>query len=104
MAKAKTTRPLAKERISSLTPHILTLAKQASDQLAELSRILGTHLSLCAAVEPESEEDAVDFFASPDQVVVLRRSLNREMQWQVKTLGHSIDAIYACAAELKRRP
>lgn len=98
----KTDRPRKPERIVALTPHILMLAEQVTEQLAQLSTTLEASISLDTAVAPESPEDAVETFAPPEQIAVMRRSLKAEMRWQVKTLGQSIDAIYACAAELRR--
>lgn len=62
----------------------------------------GVGFSLDTAVEPESEEDAVETFAPPEQIAVMRRALKAEMRRQVNVVGYSVDAIYACAAELKR--
>lgn len=79
------------------------LAEQATEQLTQLTRILDANISLDTAVEPESAEDAVEAFAPPEQIAVMRRSLKAEMQRQLRTLGHSIGAIHTCATELRRR-
>lgn len=100
-SKSRTVRPLKPERVASLSPHILMLAEQSLEQLAQLSTTLGASISLDTAVAPESAEDAVETFAPPEQIDAMRRSLKAEMRRQVKALGHSIDAIYACAAELQ---
>ena len=100
MPKSPSGKPLKRERIASLTPHILMLAEQTTEQLTHLSTTLEASISLDAAVEPESKEDTVETFAPPEQISAMRRSLKAEMRRQVKTLGHSIDAIYACADEL----
>lgn len=78
------------------------LARQATEQLAQLSTLVEAGISLDTAVEPGSEEDAVETFAPPQQIAVMRRALKAEMRRQVNVVGHSVDAIYACAAELKR--
>lgn len=98
----KTDRPLKSVRVASLTPHILMMAEQSMEQLAQLSTTLEASVSLDTAVAPESAEDAVETFAPPEQISAMRRSLKAEMRRQVKSLGHSIDAIYACADELHR--
>lgn len=71
-------------------------------QIAKLSTTLEAGISLDTAVSPESAEDAVETFAPPEQIDAMRRSLKAEMRQQVNTLGQSIVAIYACAAELKQ--
>lgn len=78
------------------------LAEQTMEQLTQLTTTLEASISLDAAVEPESKEDAVETFAPPEQIAAMRRSLKADMRRQVKSLGHSIDAIYACADELHR--
>jgi hypothetical protein len=98
----KTGRPLKSERVASLTPHILMLAEQGLQQLTQLSTTLEASISLDTAVAPESAEDTVKTFAPPEQIDAMRRSLKAEMRRQAKTLGDSINAIYACAAELHR--
>ncbi|MGQ3117660.1 MAG: hypothetical protein ACT6UH_13045 [Hydrogenophaga sp.] len=98
----KTKRPDKSERIASLAPHILILAEQSLEQLAQLSTTLEASISLDTAVAPQSAEDVVGTFAPPEQIDAMRRSLKAEMRRQAKTLGDSINAIYACAAELHR--
>lgn len=98
----KTGRPLKSERVASLTPHILMLAEQSMEQLAQLSTTLEASISLDTAVAPASAEDVVGTFAPPEQIDAMRRSLKAEMRRQAKTLGDSINAIYACADELHR--
>jgi hypothetical protein len=100
--KRRSGRPLKPERVISLTPHILLLSEQSMEQLAQLSTTLEAAISLDTAVSPECEEDAVETFAPPEQIVAMRRSLKAEMRRQVMTLGHSVDAICACATELRR--
>lgn len=84
-------------------PHILMLAEQATEQLAQLVLTVDTQMSLDTVIAPESEEDMVEVFAPPEQMAVLQRSVKIELRRQVRALGHSIDAIYACAVELQRR-
>jgi len=98
----KSERPPKSERVASLTPHILMLAEQSMEQLAQLSTTLEASISLDTAVAPASAEDAVETFAPPEQIDAMRRSLKAEMRRQAKTLGDSINAIYACADELHR--
>lgn len=95
-------RPLKPERIASLTPHILMLAEQTTEQLAQLSTTLEASISLDTAVAPESEEDEVETLAPPEQIAAMRRSLKAEMRRQVRTLDDSINTIQTCAAELHR--
>ncbi len=101
-SKSRAGRPLKPERVATLTPHILLLAEQTKEQLAQLSNTLQASISLDTAVAPESAEDAVETFAPPEQIAAMRRSLNAEMRRQVKTAGYFSDAIYECAAELHR--
>lgn len=101
MPKPKSTRPAPQARIDSLTPHILLLTEQATEQLAQLALTVDAQISLDTAVEPENPEDAVEPFAPPEQIAVMRRSLHAEMLRQVKSLQSSLDTIYACTAELK---
>lgn len=101
-AKAQTRRPLKPKRVAILTPHILLLAEQSTEQLAQLSTTLEASISLDTAVAPESEEDEVETFTPPEQIAAMRRSLNAEMRRQVGTPGDSINPIPTCAAELHR--
>lgn len=93
------TKPKPK-RVAILTPHILLLAEQTKEQLAQLSTTLEASISLDTAIAPESPEDAVETFAPPEQIAAMRRSLKAEMRRQLKTVGYFSDAIYDCAAEL----
>jgi len=94
--------PLKAERVASLTPHILMLARQGIEQYAQLSITLEASISLDTAVAPESAEDIVETFAPDEQIDAMRRSLKAEMRRQVRTLGESIRAIHVCATELQR--
>lgn len=78
------------------TPHLVTLVRQASEQVSRLSTALGTQVFLDSMLEPENEEDKATIFAPLHQLLVLKQALNTEMQRQVEALAHTTDALCAC--------
>lgn len=101
LRKHKSTRPVPQRRFDSFTSHILLLSTQAADQLAQLALTVHAQISLDTAVEPEHPEDAVETFATPEQIAVMRRSLHAALLQHVKSLQASLDTLYARTAELE---
>lgn len=89
--------------IEFTTPHMFTLATQATDEVRQLWNALDAHLALDSFLLPEDENDRLDFVTRLAGFATLKRSLNDELWRLMKALSDTTTRLYTCAAEEARK-
>ena len=102
MAKTKTGSASIHTSTESLTPHIATLAAQATDEVRQLWNALDAHLALDSFLVPQDEADRLDFVTRLAGFATLKRSLNDELWRLMDALSNTTTRLYTCAAEEAR--
>ncbi|MDR7092801.1 hypothetical protein [Hydrogenophaga laconesensis] len=98
MAKSKTGNTSTPSS-TSLSPHILTLACQATDEVRQLFNALDAHLALDNFLVPEDEADRLEFVTRLAGFATLKRALNTELWRLMEALSQTTTRLYTCAAQ-----
>lgn len=98
LAQSKTRGASTDASAPSCSPHLLTLACQASDEVRQLCNALDAHLALENFLVPEDEADRLAFVTRLAGFATLKRALNDELWRLTDALFRTTTKLHACAA------